>query len=97
MPKGYWVALIDVHDPDIYPAYRTAVGPALAAFGGRFLVRGGAATVQEGSVKPRVVVVEFDSLADAKACYDSPAYQHARAIRDEAANSDLVIVEGWDG
>lgn len=97
MPKGYWVALIDVHDPDIYPTYRTAVGPALAAFGGRFLVRAGAATVREGSVKPRVVVVEFASLADAKACYESPAYQQAKAIRDASAVSDLVIVEGWEG
>jgi uncharacterized protein (DUF1330 family) len=97
MPKGYWIAQIDVQEPARYEAYRAAVGPALAAFGGRFVVRGGTAVVREGVSRARNVVVEFASLATAVACYDSPSYQQAKAIREEAAISDFVIVEGWDG
>jgi uncharacterized protein (DUF1330 family) len=97
MPKGYWVALIEMNDPELYPTYREAATAALAAYGGRFLVRAGAATVREGSLKPRVVVVEFANMADAVACYESPAYQQAKAIREAAAVSDIVIVEGWEG
>ncbi|MEQ9258591.1 MAG: DUF1330 domain-containing protein [Roseovarius sp.] len=94
MAKGYWVVHVEVSDPEGYESYRAAVGPALAGFGGRFIVRGGAQEVREGTSRPRTVVVEFPSPEDARACYDSPAYSAARALREAAARADLVIVEG---
>ncbi|MDP2737138.1 MAG: DUF1330 domain-containing protein [Pseudorhodobacter sp.] len=97
MTKGYWVAQVDVHDPQAYAAYRQANAVAFAKYGARFLVRGGAGVVREGAARARVVVIEFASLATALACYDSPEYQAAKALRDPVSVADLVIVEGWDG
>lgn len=97
MTKGYWVAQVDVHDPQAYAAYRQANAVAFAKYGARFLVRGGAGVVREGAARARVVVIEFASLAAAMACYDSPEYQAARALRTPVSDADLVIVEGWDG
>ena len=59
------------------------------------MVRGGAQEVREGVAKSRTVVIEFPSLEAAKACYDSPAYQAALAIRNPISTADLVIVEGY--
>lgn len=97
MPKGYWVAHVDVRDPQAYEAYRQANAVAFAKYGARFIVRGGAQQVREGTAKGRTVVIEFDSLATAQACYDSPEYQAAKALRDPVSSGDMVIVEGWDG
>jgi len=97
MTKGYWVAQVDVHDPQAYAAYRQANAVAFAKYGARFLVRGGAGVVREGAARARVVVIEFASLAAAMACYDGPEYQAAKALRDPVSVADLVIVEGWDG
>ncbi len=97
MTKGYWVAQVDVHDPQAYAAYRQANAVAFAKYGARFLVRGGAGVVREGAARARVVVIEFANLAAAMACYDSPEYQAARALRTPVSDADLVIVEGWDG
>ncbi len=95
--KGYWVAHVRVDDPAAYEDYRQANAAAFEKFGARFLVRGGSQDVREGDVKPRTVVLEFDSLATAQACYDSPEYQAAKALRDPVADGDMVIVEGWLG
>ncbi len=92
--KGYWVAHVRVDDPNAYEAYRAANAVAFEKFGARFLVRGGEQQVREGDVKPRTVVLEFDSFAIAQACYDSPEYQAAKALRDPVADGDMVIVEG---
>ncbi|MDW4499624.1 DUF1330 domain-containing protein [Sulfitobacter sp. D35] len=97
MAKGYWIVHVEVRDAETYDRYRAAVGAALDDFGGRFLVRGGGSEIREGSLNPRSVVIEFPSLADATACYDSPAYRSAKAIRDAAAEAQLVIAEGYDG
>jgi len=97
MPKGYWVAHVDVRDPQAYEAYRAANAVAFAKYGARFVVRGGAQEVREGSAKGRTVVIEFDSVEVARACYDSPEYQAAKALRDPVSSGDLVIVAGWDG
>ncbi len=97
MAKGYWVAHVDVRDPGAYEAYRQANAVAFGKYGARFLVRGGAQEVREGSAKLRTVVIEFESLAVARACYDSPEYQAAKVLRDPVSSGDLVIVEGWDG
>ena len=96
MAKGYWIGHVSVDDPAAYEAYRRANAAAFAAHGGRFLVRGGAQQVVEGSLRPRAVVIEFPSVEAARACYDSPGYQAARALRDPVSLADLAIVEGWD-
>ncbi|MCC5984588.1 MAG: DUF1330 domain-containing protein [Rhodobacteraceae bacterium] len=96
MPRAYWVAHVDVRDPDAYERYRTANAAAFRKYGARFLVRGGAQDVREGASRARTVVLEFADLATARACYDSPEYQAAKALRDPVSDADLVIVEGWE-
>ena len=96
MTKAYWIGHVTVEDLYAYAKYRTANGPAFAKYNGRFLVRGGAQEVREGQQRPRSVVIEFPSLEAAKACYESPEYQAAKALRDPVSDIDLVIVEGFD-
>ena len=97
MPKGYWVAHVTVDDPAAYDAYRAANAVAFAKYGARVLVRGAPQEVREGSVRPRTVVIEFPTLEAAQACYDSPEYQAAKALRDPVSQGDLCIVAGWEG
>ena len=94
MSKAYWIAHVQVNDPHAYEAYRAANAVAFAKYGARFLVRGGPQEVREGAAKPRCVVVEFDSLELARACYESPEYQAAKALRDPVSEADLIIVQG---
>ncbi|MBN2905208.1 MAG: DUF1330 domain-containing protein [Rhodobacteraceae bacterium] len=95
MPKAYWVAHVDVRDAETYERYKAANAAPFAEFGARFLVRGGDQQLREGQARKRTVVIEFPSLAAAQACYDSPAYQAAKALRDPVSDGDLVIVEGY--
>ncbi len=97
MAKGYWIAHVDVEDPEAYKAYVAANAKAFAKYGGRFVVRAGAFTPKEGTLRSRHVVIEFDDYATALACYDSPEYQAAITLRRPASTGDLVIVEGYDG
>jgi uncharacterized protein (DUF1330 family) len=97
MPKGYWIAQIDVTDPAAYDGYRKLTPDIIAAHGGRFIVRGGAQEAVEGAARPRTVVVEFPSYEAARACYFSPGYQAAAAIRQGAAASNFLLIEGWEG
>lgn len=94
MAKGYWIALVTVTDPDRYVGYQALAPAAFTEFNARFLVRGGDATSLEGPTHERHVVIEFDSKEQALACYHSEAYQTARAERDTACTSTIVIVEG---
>lgn len=94
MAKGYWIAHVDVHDPEGYRDYVAAAKPAFEKFGARILARGGAFEAPEGRGRTRHVVIEFPSLDDAQACYHSPEYQAARAIRRKLADAELVLVEG---
>jgi uncharacterized protein (DUF1330 family) len=97
MPKAYWIVHIEVHDMAAYALYRSAVSAPLAAFGGKFLVRAGVQLVEEGSFRPRSVVIEFPDMAAASGCYNSEAYQAVKGLRSACATADLAIVEGWDG
>ena len=95
MPKAYWIsAYRAVKNPDKLAAYATLAGPALVAAGGRFLARGEPAQVYELGMKQRTVLVEFDSLAQAVAAHDSPAYQAALAALDDGAGREIRIIEG---
>lgn len=97
MPKGYWVAHVDVEDMDRYKEYVSANAAPFANFGARFLVRGGHKEVREGNMRARTVVIEFKDFATAKACYDSVAYQDAKALRDPVSAGDMEIIEGYGG
>jgi uncharacterized protein (DUF1330 family) len=96
--KGYWIAHVNITNPERYKDYVAANAAPLKKYGARFLVRNGACEVCRGSLGGRRhVVIEFESYAVAKACYDSPEYQAAAKIRDEASTADLIIIEGYEG
>ncbi len=97
MPKGYWIARVDVHDPDAYQQYVAANAKPFAMYGARFAVRGGQHAVMEGTARARNVVLEFDSYQRALDCYNSPEYQHAKSLRSDVSDGDLIIIEGYDG
>jgi uncharacterized protein (DUF1330 family) len=95
MAKAYWVsAYRSISNPDAVAAYAKLAGPALAAAGGKFLARGVAAQAYEAGIKERIVVIEFPSVAAAVAAHDSPAYQAALKVFDNAGVRDFRIVEG---
>jgi uncharacterized protein (DUF1330 family) len=91
---AYWIAHVTVSDADAYGRYAALATAAIEGHGGRFLARGGRYVQLEGRDHARHVLAEFPSLADAEACYRSPAYQAALAHARGAAERDLVIVEG---
>jgi uncharacterized protein (DUF1330 family) len=95
--KGYWVALVDVTDPEKYKSYVAANAVAFRKYGARFLTRGGASETVEGKLRSRIVVLEFKDYATALACYRSPEYAKARALRENASSADISVVEGYDG
>jgi uncharacterized protein (DUF1330 family) len=97
MPKGYWVARVDVSDDPQYKLYVAANAKAFQAYGARFLVRGGNFTNPEGASRARNVVIEFPSYQAALDCYNSPAYQAALKLRQPASTADVIIIEGYDG
>jgi uncharacterized protein (DUF1330 family) len=98
MAKGYWIAHVDVADSEAYKAYLAANAKPFAKYGARFLVRAGHATQKEGALRARHVVIEFEDYATALACYESPEYRNAFALREPpTAQGDLVIIEGYDG
>ena len=97
MPKGYWIAHIDVNDLKSYEDYIKANAKAFSHYGGRFLVRGGSYQAVEGKGRQRNIVIEFNSYQKALDCYNSPEYKSARDLRlPPAAEGDLIILEGYD-
>ena len=94
MPKGYWIAHVNVSDSETYPDYISTAKPAFEKYGARFMVRGGPHECVEGNSGERHVVIEFASMADALACYNSEQYQKAVKIRQSASTGNITIVEG---
>lgn len=95
MPKAYWIsAYRSITNPDAVAAYAKLAGPALQAGGGRALARGTPSQVYEAGQVQRTVLIEFDSVAQAVAAHDSPAYQEALRVLGNAAVRDLRIIEG---
>ena len=93
--KAYWVsAYRAVHSPEKHAAYAALAGPALTAAGGRFLARGMPAKVYESGMNQRVVILEFDSVEQAVAAHDSPAYQAALDALGDGADREIRIIEG---
>ena len=95
--RGYWVARLDVHDVDLYKKYVEANAEAFAKYGAKFLTRGGAFHPLEGENRSRNVVLEFESVDVALACYHSTEYQRALQIRKDIADADIYIMSGYDG
>jgi uncharacterized protein (DUF1330 family) len=96
MAKAYWISSYrSIAKPEALAAYAKLAGPALTAAGGRFLARGTAIKAMEHGLLQRIVLIEFDSVAQAVAAYDSPGYKQAlTALGPDAAERDIRIVEG---
>lgn len=94
MPKAYWLAFVTVTDAETYAGYQALAPAAFAKYGAKFLARGGEAVTLEGQEWQRHVVIEFDSKADALACYHSSEYTQARRHRDAACIANIAIVDG---
>jgi len=94
MPKAYWIVRVSVRQPEHYPDYLAAARPAFEKFGAKFIVRGGEFELMEGHARDRNVVVEFADRETAVACYRSAEYQKAKAIRQQIADADFIIVDG---
>lgn len=93
--KGYWIAHVEVHDPEQYKNYVTDAAPAFVEYGAEFLARGGEFEIFEGEdMGTRHVVSVFKDFATAKACYESETYQNARKHRLPASSAKVMIVEG---
>ena len=97
MPKGYWVTIYrKISDPKKLAAYAELAPKATAPFGGKYLARGTAASAYEAGLKDRIVISEFPSAEQARACYESAGYQDALKVLDGAVERDLRIVEGLE-
>ena len=94
MAKAYLVAHIRVDDAETFAQFGPKSGAAIQEHGGRVLVRSPSGEVQEGSMKPLTIVVEFDDLETAQRFYQSDAYTEARQLREACSETDLVLVEG---
>ena len=92
---AYLIADIEITDPLGYDEYKKRVPAVIAAHGGRYLARGGASEVLEGTWRPkRSAIIEFPNLASMKAFWESPEYRPLREIRERSAKSNLVVIEG---
>ncbi len=94
MPKAYLVAHIRVHDRDAFERFKTMSGPAIKDYGGRVLARNPAPDHREGSLRGTTILIEFEDMDAARRFYESDAYTAARAVRETAAETDLMLVEG---
>ena len=97
MLKGYWVANVDISNPDEYKKYVAANAVPFRKYGAKFLTRGGKSEMVEGKLRSRVVVLEFPSFEAALACYRSPEYAVAKKLREGASVADIAVLEGYDG
>jgi uncharacterized protein (DUF1330 family) len=94
MPKAYWIASVKITDPESYQKYAELGPKAFQKYGAKILARAGETKFLEGEARPRNVVVEFESLAQAEACYNSEEYQAAKDLREGAGEATILIVEG---
>jgi uncharacterized protein (DUF1330 family) len=93
---AYVIVNITVRDRETYERYKQLAAPAAAAYGGRYLVRGGATDTLEGSWRPaRLVILEFPDVAAGRAWWDSAEYAPAKALRQSCADTEMLIVEGY--
>jgi uncharacterized protein (DUF1330 family) len=92
---AYLMVDIEVTNPQQFEEYRKLAPAAIAKYGGRYIIRGGAYEALEGEWRPqRLVIVEFDSMEKAKAFYTSPEYSTAIKVRAGAATFNMLLVQG---
>jgi uncharacterized protein (DUF1330 family) len=95
--RAYVIVDVDITDPAEYETYRQQTPATVAAYGGTFLVRGGAVERLEGTWLPRrLVVLEFPTVAQAKAWWDSPEYTAIKPIRQRSTVTHMIVVEGYE-
>ena len=95
MAKAYWICFYrSISNPDVVAEYAKLAGPAIQSGGGRFLARGVPSKTYEAGKNQRTVVIEFDSVQQATATFESNAYQAACRVIDGAAERDIRIMEG---
>jgi uncharacterized protein (DUF1330 family) len=94
MVKGYLVAHIRVHDKEGFEKFKEMSGPAISEYGGKVLVRNPSPDIREGGDSGVAIVIEFESIQGARKFYESDKYNEARAVRELAAETDLILVEG---
>lgn len=94
MAKGYLVAHIRVNDKEGFEKFKEMVGPVISEYGGKVLVRNPNPDVREGSDSGLVIILEFESIEGARKFYESDKYTEARAVRELASDTDLILVEG---
>ena len=93
--SAYLIAEVDVTDPVVFEQYRAGVPATMAAYGGSYLVRGGAFEALEGTWQPkRVIVLQFESMARLKEWYNSKEYAPLLALRKKCANTNVIAIEG---
>ena len=94
---AYVIVEVEVNEPVEYEAYKSLTPPSIAAYGGKFVVRGGKTETLEGDWKPqRIVVVEFPSVEIAREWWHSEEYAEAKSIRQRTAKTKMLVVEGID-
>jgi uncharacterized protein (DUF1330 family) len=91
---AYYISEFELGDPEGIKPYSEQVEATFTPFTGRYLVRGGQTASLEGEQPKRIVMIAFDSMAQAQAWYDSSAYRAIRPIRLQSAKSRVYIVEG---
>jgi uncharacterized protein (DUF1330 family) len=93
----YFVVDVTINDPQSYAEYSKQVGPMVARYGGRFLVRGGETSTIEGDWQPqRLVIIEFADTEHFRAWYDSTEYAEVRTIRFKASTARAVLAQGTE-
>ena len=93
--SAYVIVDVTINDPVEYEAYKKLTPGSIAAYNGKFIVRGGQTEILEGNWQPgRVVVLEFPTLAIAKAWWASDEYGVAKSIRHRAADTKMIVVKG---
>ena len=95
---AYIVLDIAVTDPATFARYKELGPSAVAAYGGRYLVRGGRAESLEGSWVPsRLVILEFPTVESGRAWWASTEYAPAKALRQASARTEMLLLEGMPG
>ena len=91
--SAFVIVEIEIRDPVIYERYKQLAPPSIAAYGGRYVVRGGAVeTLEGGWMPPRLVVLEFPTVELARAWWDSPEYAEGKALRQSCAETKMILV-----
>lgn len=94
---AYVIVEVEIQDKDAYEEYKKLTPAAIAAYDGKFIIRGAKAECLEGDWNPdRIVVLEFPSVERAKEWWASPGYSKAKAIRQKAAKTKMIVVQGVD-